>query len=172
MSITPVKRSSRTGSVPGNTLAGIAIFRELPPDVIAMLSQRCRWRRYGPGQTILQHRDEGRDVYFVVSGRVCAVYYSPSGREVHFNDLQAGEVFGELATIDGKSRATDIVSATDALIASMSADLFWDVLRRHEESDRHAIDDESVRRWQGPEGHGRNGPVGHDVDHVDGIAEA
>jgi CRP/FNR family transcriptional regulator, cyclic AMP receptor protein len=132
VSIIPVKRSSRTGSVPGNTLAGIAIFRELAPDVIAMLSQRCRWRRYGPGQTILQHRDEGRDVYFVVSGRVCAVYYSPSGREVHFNDLQAGEVFGELAAIDGQSRATDIVSATDTLIASMSADLFWDVLRRYE----------------------------------------
>src|SRR5262249_9120861 len=42
------------------------------------------------------------------------------------------EVFGEFAAIDGKSRATDIVSVTDALIASMSADLFWDVLRRYE----------------------------------------
>jgi CRP/FNR family transcriptional regulator, cyclic AMP receptor protein len=132
VSIMPEKRSSGAGSVPGETLAGIAIFRELTPEVIAMLSQRCRWRSYSPGQTILQAQDEGRDVYFIVRGRVCAVHYSASGREVHFNDLPAGEIFGEFAAIDGKSRATDIVSVTDALIAGMSADLFWEVLRQYE----------------------------------------
>jgi CRP/FNR family transcriptional regulator, cyclic AMP receptor protein len=128
----PEKSSSGVGSAPGETLAGVAIFRELAPDVIEMLSRRCRWRRYGAGQTVLQSDDAGRDVYFVVRGRVCAVYYSAAGREVHFNDLPAGEVFGELAAIDGKARTTDIVSVTDALIAGMSADLFWDVLRRYE----------------------------------------
>jgi CRP-like cAMP-binding protein len=132
VSIIPEKRSSGAGSIPGETLAGIAIFRELAPEIIAMLSRRCRWRRYGPGETILQSQDEGRDVYFVVRGRVCAVYYSASGQEVHFNDLPAGEVFGEFAAIDGKSRATDIVSVTDTLIAVMSADLFWEVLRGYE----------------------------------------
>jgi CRP-like cAMP-binding protein len=132
VSIMPERRFSGTGPVPGESLAAIAIFRELTPEVIAMLSQRCRWRSYSPGQMILQSQDEGRDVYFVVRGRVCAVYYSASGREVHFNDLPAGEIFGEFAAIDGKSRATDIVSVTDALIARMSADLFWEVLRRYE----------------------------------------
>jgi hypothetical protein len=62
----PEKQSSGAGSVAGETLAGIAIFRELTPEVIAMLSARCRWRSYSPGQTILQSQDEGRDVYFVV----------------------------------------------------------------------------------------------------------
>ncbi len=124
--------SSRAGSIPGESLAGIAIFRELAPDVVAMLSQRCRWRRYGRCQTILQSHDEGRDVYFVVRGRVCAVYYSASGQEVRFSDITAGEIFGELAAIDGESRSTDIVSMTDALIAGMSADLFWEVLRQYE----------------------------------------
>src|SRR4051812_17569112 len=126
------KEYVRAGHVFGESLAGIGIFRELASDVVVMLSHRCRWRRYGPAQTILHSEDESRDIYFVVRGRVCAVYYSASGREVRFNDLLAGELFGEFAAIDGKPRATGIVSMTDTLVASMSADLFWDVLRQHE----------------------------------------
>ncbi len=130
MPITLEKTPARAAS--GETLAGIAIFRDLAPDVLETLARRCRWRRYGPGQTILQCQDEGRDVFFVVRGRVCAVYHAASGREVRFGDLPAGEIFGEFAAIDGAPRSADIVSQTDTLIASMPADAFWDVLRRHE----------------------------------------
>jgi CRP-like cAMP-binding protein len=137
MPIALEKGSSRTGSRPGGlpaaeTLAGIAIFRELAPDVVVSLSRLCRWRRYGANQTILQRQDESRDVFFVVRGRVCAIYHSASGREVRLSELAAGEMFGELAAIDSEPRSADIVCATDTLIASMSADLFWDILRRHE----------------------------------------
>ena len=133
MSVMPItldKTPARAAS--GETLAGIAIFRDLAPDALETLARRCRWRRYGPGQTILQCQDEGRDVFFVVRGRVCAVYHAASGREVRFGDLPAGEIFGEFAAIDGAPRSADIVSQTDTLIASMPADAFWDVLRRHE----------------------------------------
>jgi len=128
----PVRTGSGAGVLPRETLAGISIFRDLPSDVVEMLSRRCRWRRCSPGQTILQRQDEGRDVFFVVRGRVCAIYHSASGREVRFGDLPAGEIFGEFAAIDGEPRSADIVSVTDALIASMPADQFWDVLRRYE----------------------------------------
>ena len=129
---TSVRTRSGANALPSNTLGGIAIFRDLAPEVVATLSRRCRWRRYGAGQTILQCRDESRDVFFVVRGRVCAIYHAASGREVRFCDLPAGEIFGDFAAIDGEPRSADIVSVTDTLIASMSADLFWDVMRRHE----------------------------------------
>lgn len=124
--------ASSTGARAAETLGCIAIFSELTPDVVATLSRRCRWRRYGPGQTILQYQEAGRDVFFVVRGRVYVIYHSASGREVRFSDLPAGEIFGEFAAIDGEPRVADVVSATDTLIASMSAELFWNVLRDHE----------------------------------------
>ena len=114
------------------SLAGLAIFRELAPEVVMALSRRCAWRRYAAEQIILQRRDASRDIFFIVSGRVCASYNSASGREVRFNELTVGEMFGEFAAIDGEPRSVDIVSVTDTLIASMSADLFWDVMRRNE----------------------------------------
>ena len=115
-----------------DSLAEIAIFSEVAPDEVAALSRRCRWRRYGAGQTILQHRDAGCDVFFVVRGSVCAIYHSASGREVRFDDLSAGEIFGEFAAIDGAPRMADVVAVTDTVVAAMSAELFHEVLRRHE----------------------------------------
>jgi CRP/FNR family transcriptional regulator, cyclic AMP receptor protein len=114
------------------TLAGIGIFRGIAPDVVASLSQRCRWRRYTAGQTILQYQDEGRDVFFILHGRACAIYYSSSGREVRLSDIPAGELFGEFAALDSQPRAADVIALTDTLIAVMSAELFWEVLRRYE----------------------------------------
>jgi CRP/FNR family cyclic AMP-dependent transcriptional regulator len=128
----PTRLRVGAGAQPAETLAGIAIFRELAPDAVASLSRRCRWRRYGPGETILQRRDEGREVFFIIRGRVSAVYHSASGREIRLCELPAGELFGEFAAIDGEPRSADVVSLGDTLIASMSAELFWEVLRRHE----------------------------------------
>jgi CRP/FNR family cyclic AMP-dependent transcriptional regulator len=128
--------SNACPSVPGSTLtetlAGIAIFREMAPEMVAALSRRCAWRRYGAMQMILQRQDESRDVLFIVSGRVSAIYNTVSGREVRICDLVAGDIFGDFAAIDGEPRSADVVSAADTLVASMSADLFWDVLRHHE----------------------------------------
>jgi CRP-like cAMP-binding protein len=135
MLIEPVKGSVLAGPVPGvvrvATLADVGIFRGVSSDVVTSLSRRCRWRRYNAGQTILQYQDEGCDVFFIVHGRVCAIFYSASGREVRFSDIAAGEIFGEFAAIDGEPRAADVVAVTDTMIASMSAELFWQVLRDH-----------------------------------------
>jgi CRP-like cAMP-binding protein len=113
-------------------LDGIEIFRNLAPDMVASLSRRCTWRRYSPAQMILQRQDNTRDVFFVVSGRVSAITHSASGRQVRCSDSVAGNIFGDLAAIDGEPRSEDIVSATATLIARMSAELFWDLLRLHE----------------------------------------
>jgi CRP/FNR family transcriptional regulator, cyclic AMP receptor protein len=113
-------------------LDGIEIFRNLAPDTVASLSRRCTWRRYRPGQLILPRHDESRDVFFVVSGRVSAICHFATARDVRFLDAMAGDIFGDFAAIDGQPRAADIVSVTTTLIGRMSADLFWDVMRRHE----------------------------------------
>ncbi|MDX1485466.1 MAG: Crp/Fnr family transcriptional regulator [Alphaproteobacteria bacterium] len=115
------------------SLAGIEFFADLPAADLQGLAKACRWRRYQAGQQIVGHQDEGTDVYFVVSGKVQAVVYSPSGKEVTFGDITAGTTFGELAAIDGRPRSATIVALADTEIASLSADAFRQVLNRHPE---------------------------------------
>lgn len=114
------------------TLADVEIFRYLPPDALRVLSARCRWHRYGAHQVVFQCEDKDRDVFFLVSGRACVVYHSASGDEISFHDLRAGDMFGEFAAIDGRPRSADVIALSEALIARMTAETFWDVLRQYE----------------------------------------
>lgn len=119
--------------ISGTALRDIAIFREVPESELDGLARRCQWRRFARDQQILGYGDDSRDVFFVVQGRVRAINYSIAGKEVSFRDIDAGDTFGEFAAIDGQPRSANIVALDDSLLASMSANVFWDVLRDHPE---------------------------------------
>jgi CRP-like cAMP-binding protein len=65
----------------------------------------------------------------VVSGRVRVTIYSASGRQVTFRDIPAGELFGEVAAIDGMPRSADVVALESGLTASMPPSVFRELLR-------------------------------------------
>ena len=115
------------------TLSGIEAFRSLSTDDRETLAGRCDGRRYAANQQIISHSDSSTDVYFVASGKVRATIYSPSGKEVTFRDLEAGQTFGDLSAIDGKPRSANVVALADSLIVSMPATVFWDALQRYPE---------------------------------------
>ncbi len=111
------------------TLGGIELFKHLPPGDLEALAKRCRWRRHTAGQRIVGHMDETRDVFFIVKGKIRAIIYSLSGKEVTFRDISAGDMFGEFSAIDGQPRSAHIIALSDSSIASMAADEFWHMLR-------------------------------------------
>ena len=96
-----------------------------------MLAKKLRWKRYRAGQQIIGHLDESTDVCLVIEGKVRVTVYSPAGKDVTFRDVEAGDCFGELAAIDGLPRSATVAALTDALIAYMSAGIFWEILRTH-----------------------------------------
>ncbi|PWC56521.1 Crp/Fnr family transcriptional regulator [Azospirillum sp. TSO22-1] len=118
-------------SRPTDTLVGIPLFRSLDPVELTALSARCLWRRVEAGQWIIDHEDEGTDVFFVLAGQVRVTIRAVSGREVILRDIPAGEFFGEMAAIDGKARSAGIVAVTGATVARMPAPLFRECIHRH-----------------------------------------
>jgi len=110
------------------SLAGVTAFRELPDDVRRRLEGRCQWQHYEPGVEILGYQDPSRDVFFITRGRVRAVIYSHAGQAVAFRDLGAGDMFGELAAIDGERRSAGIEAVETCTIAKMSPAAFWDLV--------------------------------------------
>jgi len=117
---------------PGS-LDGIEIFRGLAPAARQALGNRCAWREYGPKQLIVGHEEASRTVFFLVSGRVRVSVYSSAGKRVTYSDIESGEMFGEFAAIDGEPRSASVEATQTSLIASMSPDLFWEMLRAHPE---------------------------------------
>jgi len=112
-------------------LEGIEIFAGLTPAELDALAKRCVWREFAPKQQIVGHQDESHQVFFLVRGKARAVIRSLSGREVTFRDIPAGEMFGEFAAIDGGPRSATVEALQRCLAASMSPELFWDVLLTH-----------------------------------------
>lgn len=114
-----------------HSLSSIAFLAPLDDAARKSLEQSARWVRYKPNETIIDRESESRDVYFVVEGRVRVVNFSMSGREVTFDEMEAGGVFGELAALDGQPRSAGVVSLTDTLLALVSPDTFVNLLRDH-----------------------------------------
>lgn len=112
-------------------LEQVGIFQTLSEREREHLAKQLRWKRYGAGEQIISHLDRSTDVFLVLQGKVRVVIYSLAGREVTFRDIKAGQYFGELAAIDGLPRTASIVALGDSVIASMSADMFWEILRTY-----------------------------------------
>ena len=114
-----------------HSLANIPFLAPLDEPARKSLEQRARWLRHKPSETIIDRESDSRDVYFVVKGRVRVVNFSLSGREVTFDEMDEGGVFGELAALDGQPRSAGVVSLTDTLLAAVSPDTFLNMLRDH-----------------------------------------
>ncbi len=112
----------------GSVLGTVTIFRGLSPGELDSVAGRCRWRHIARGQQIVRVEEDTVDVYFVVAGTARAEVHSSSGRTVTFRDLGSGEMFGELAAIDGGPRSANVIALTDVTIASVPAELFREIL--------------------------------------------
>jgi len=112
-------------------LRGIEVFQNLSAEERRNIASLCKTHRYFAEQRIVSYQDNTKNVYFVITGAVRATIYSLSGRQVIFQDLEAGQMFGELSAIDGQPRSAHIVALTDTLIASMAPQNFWTVIRTY-----------------------------------------
>jgi len=94
-------------------LQGHPVFGALAPAHIKQLGSFARVRRIASGTTLFVKGDPGTALFAVVSGTVKITVPSIDGREATFNLLHAGEIFGEIALLDGQPRSADAIATTD-----------------------------------------------------------
>jgi CRP/FNR family cyclic AMP-dependent transcriptional regulator len=113
-------------------LRKVKLLEGLPEETLEQVAQRCRWRHVAEGQQIVARNSPDRDVHFIASGRVRVTIFSAGGRQVTFRDEDAGDMFGDIAAIDGKPRSADVVALETVLVASMTAEAFREMVGREE----------------------------------------
>lgn len=74
---------------------------------LELLARHSRLLEVPAGKTIFRKHDPGDTMLVVMSGRVVICSQSVDGREVVFNIMNPGEVFGEIAFLDGQDRTAD-----------------------------------------------------------------
>ena len=92
------------------------MFCDLEPEA---LDQLCRYAKYSTlkrGATIVSKGDPGNSLVVVVSGTVKISISSPDGRSAILNLIGPGEIFGEVALLDGRARTADATANTNCEI--------------------------------------------------------
>jgi CRP-like cAMP-binding protein len=112
----PQEKKAASRSFSSDKLAVLrkhAIFCDLEPDA---LDQLCRYAKHSTlkrGTTIFARGDSGNSLFAVISGTVKMSISSAEGRSAIFNLIGAGEIFGEIALLDGLPRTADATANTN-----------------------------------------------------------
>lgn len=107
----------------------IDILSRVEPGRLRILANNCVWRAFSKGESILSTADGSTDVHLLVEGRVRVNILSIGGREVALREIAAGGSFGELAAVDGYNRSATVTALEDSIIASLTSDTFWVLMR-------------------------------------------
>ncbi len=92
---------------------GHALFGKLPQADLDALLLHARVERYAAGRVIFTKGSPGRSMMAILKGSVRISTPSPAGPAIVLTILSPGEVFGEIALLDGADRTADATAITD-----------------------------------------------------------
>ena len=92
---------------------GHALFGILSAEDIDALLLHARFEHYPAGHLVFARGSPGRSMMAVLSGAIRISTTSPNGREIVLAVLNAGEIFGEMALLDGGERTADAIAMND-----------------------------------------------------------
>ena len=123
--------SSKPHFASSAALATFDLFRNLPRHDLADIAALMRTRKYVVGNFIITHAQTDTDIYFILGGKVRVCAFSFNGKQVYFDELDAGSMFGEIAAIDGGERSGDCIAVEDVVLAVMSREDFLEIVRQY-----------------------------------------
>jgi CRP/FNR family cyclic AMP-dependent transcriptional regulator len=99
------------------------LFSGLSTEERAAIVARARIRTFSAGETVFSIGSPGDQMMAVLSGTIRIIVPSPDGKELLLAIIPPGEVFGELAVLDGKERSADAIAENACTLA---------ILHRHD----------------------------------------
>ena len=90
-------------------------------------------RHVARGETIFMKGDAGASLFAVCSGMVEVLVPSAEGKNAVINLINEGEIFGEIALLDGRPRTADALAFTDCTLMVLERRDFLPLLREQPE---------------------------------------
>jgi CRP/FNR family transcriptional regulator, cyclic AMP receptor protein len=114
-------------------LARHMLFREASPALLDGLVKFATVRHFQPNDEIFAKGDAGNALCGVLMGRVCIYTVSAEGEEAILNILEPGEMFGEIALLDGLPRTASARAMKAVDLLQIHRDHFVPFLHDHPE---------------------------------------
>lgn len=97
----------------------------------SLLEEAGDVRLYREGSHIFVQEEKAEEIYVVESGRVRAGTITEDGREITFEVLQKGRIFGDASFLSHSRRSATITAVTDARIVMCRSDKLIPLLQQH-----------------------------------------
>jgi CRP/FNR family transcriptional regulator, cyclic AMP receptor protein len=106
-------------------LRGVSIFADLDDAALSALERLTEVRDFSAGAVIVSQEDPGEALFVLVRGRVKAVLYGQSGREVILSVFKSpGDFFGEMSLLDDQPRSATLTAAERSRLLVLSRAAF------------------------------------------------
>ena len=123
-----------------SVIAGSFLFRDLGPDLLERVVRLSRTQRCRRGTFVFQMGDEGDALYGVAQGMIRIWIPGADGRELTVALMERGDIFGEIALLDGLPRTANATAIDDTVLISIDRPHFMDLLEREPRIARHIVE--------------------------------
>jgi CRP-like cAMP-binding protein len=112
-------------------LAAHPLFRGLAPSMLDRLASFAVVQTVKAGTVLFSKGDRGSSLYAVCSGTVRISTPSEQGKDAVFNLMFPGDIFGEIALLDGGERTADAVTVEDCQFMILERRDLLPLMREH-----------------------------------------
>jgi CRP/FNR family transcriptional regulator/CRP/FNR family cyclic AMP-dependent transcriptional regulator len=105
-------------------LRNVLFFAGLSDQELQTLANSLEKRAFSKGMIIFHKRSPGDTMYIIESGKVRIFILSASGQEISVNIYGPGNIFGELALLDGLPRSAGAIALEKTVTLTLHRDDF------------------------------------------------
>ena len=114
-----------------NILNSINIFSELADEECKSLQKFFKPRNYLKNSMIILEEEYGDLVFVVQKGTIKITRVNDEGKEVILALLGPGEIFGELAILDGEARSANALAQENCQLLAINKEDFLEILKNN-----------------------------------------
>lgn len=112
-------------------LSKVPLLSCLSGQEMSTVREQCVACSFDPGDTILERGELDKSVYFIIYGCAHVLNYSSSGRAVTYASAAKGEMFGEMAAIDGLPRSAWVCAISYCKLIKIREETFMDFVKNN-----------------------------------------
>lgn len=112
-------------------LTRVPVFSTLSEDELAHVARVAMTRRFEAGTVVFREGDAGSTCYIVRAGRTRAIREHADGRSITLAHFGPGDIFGEMAMLDGERRSATVEATEDTETIAILSDDMHRLLREH-----------------------------------------
>jgi len=111
-------------------LKKIPVFGSFSDSNLNMVIEDFKVVSVNQGEDIVFQADEGTDLFIVLKGKVKVSLTGRDGNEFVLTSFKAGDFFGEMSLIDGKSRSANVVAEEETFLGILKRDKFIHTMKK------------------------------------------